>query len=66
MARVHMSEIVQGKDPLVDRQQARKSITVAELCDLSIPDANGRVKTSTLSMDRSRIERHVKHAGARW
>lgn len=31
-----------------------------ELCDLYLEDAAGRVKASTLAMDKSRIERHVK------
>jgi integrase len=35
-------------------------MTVAELCDLYLAEAAGRVKASTLAMDRSRIERHVK------
>ena len=40
----------------------REGTTVAELCDLYIKEAEatGRVKSSTLAMDRSRIERHVK------
>lgn len=35
-------------------------MTVAELCDLYLSEAKGRVKASPLAMDRSRIERHVK------
>ena len=31
-------------------------MTVAELCDLYLEEAAGRVKASTLAMDRSRIE----------
>ena len=38
----------------------RGAITVAELCDLYLADAKGRIKASTLAMDRSRIETHVK------
>jgi integrase len=30
------------------------------VCDLYLADAQGRVKASTLAMDRSRIDRHVK------
>jgi integrase len=33
---------------------------VAELCDLYLADAKGRIKPSTLAMDRSRINCHVK------
>jgi len=35
-------------------------MTVAGLCDLYLTEATGRVKASTLAMDKSRIERHVK------
>jgi hypothetical protein len=33
---------------------------VAELCGLYLTDARSRIKTSTFSIDRSRIESHVK------
>lgn len=59
-ARLRLAEITQGADPSNDRQKVRKAITVAELCDLYLADAEGRVKASTLVMDRSRVERHVK------
>ncbi len=49
-----------GADPSADRHAARSAITVAELCDLYLADAKGRIKPSTLAMDRSRIECHVK------
>jgi len=35
-------------------------MTVGELCDHYLKSAGGRVKPSTLAMDRSRIETHVK------
>lgn len=59
-ARKRLAEIADGADPSADRQQLRKSMTISELCDLYLEDAAGRVKGSTLTMDRSRIERHVK------
>jgi len=59
-AELRLAEVAQGGDPSADRQQIRRSITVAELCDLYAADAEGRIKASTLKMDRSRIERHVK------
>ncbi len=49
-----------GADPSAERHAARAAMTVAELCDLYLSEAEGRVKASTLAMDRSRIERHVK------
>jgi integrase len=35
-------------------------MTVSDLCDLYLVDAKNRIKASTLAMDRSRIETHVK------
>jgi integrase len=49
-----------GGDPSAERHAARVAITVSELCDLYIADAKQRIKPSTLAMDRSRIECHVK------
>lgn len=49
-----------GGDPSAERHAARTATTVAELCDWYIEDAAERVKPSTLAMDRSRIECHVK------
>ena len=49
-----------GSDPSAERHDIRKSLTVAELCDIYIKAAEGRVKSSTLAMDKSRIECHVK------
>jgi integrase len=59
-ARANMVEIAKGADPSSDRRAARKAMTVSELCDFYLKEAQGRVKASTLEMDRSRIERHVK------
>ncbi len=49
-----------GGDPSADRHAARTAMTVGALCDWYLKDAAGRVKPSTLAMDRSRIECHVK------
>ena len=59
-AGARLKEVSGGDDPSADRQAARKAMTVAELCDWYLKDAKGRVKPSTLAMDASRIERHVK------
>ena len=68
-ARRLLGEVVHGGDPSAAKQQARRSITVAELCDMYIADAEaGRLPTvrggskraSTLYTDRGRIERHIK------
>lgn len=60
LARQRLAEVAQGADPSAERQKVRQGITVAELCDLYVNDALGRMKASTLAMDKSRIERHVK------
>lgn len=61
-----LKEVEGGGDPSADRHAIRKSITVTELCDLYIKDAEarageeGEIKHSTLKMDKSRIECHIK------
>jgi len=59
-ARRRLAEVDKGADPSAERKAIRAAITVAELCDLYLQDAEGRVKPSTLVMDRSRIAVHVK------
>jgi len=59
-AREKLSAAAKGGDPSAERHAARAAITLAELCDLYLTDSRGRIKSSTLAMDRSRIERHVK------
>ena len=49
-----------GADLSADRRAARAAMTVAELCDVYLDGAQGRIKASTLSLDRSRIDSHVK------
>jgi integrase len=75
LARKHLASVAEGGDPLVQRHSTRSAISVGELCDLYIEEAEKRrkalikegrstrkgvIKASTLAMDRSRIERHVK------
>lgn len=60
VAREKLGATTKGEDPSADRRKVRTALTVAELCDLYLEDAEGRVKASSLAMDRSRIERHVK------
>jgi integrase len=68
-ARRLLGEIVKGSDPASDRREAREAMSVAELCDAYLADAQaGRLltrrgqskKASTLAIDRGRIERHFK------
>jgi len=49
-----------GGDPSAERHSVRGAITVSDLCDLYLAEAKNRIKASTLAMDRSRIETHVK------
>ena len=52
--------IAEGEDPAADKSAERRAITVAQLCDEYLEASKGHIKASTLAMDRSRIERHVK------
>lgn len=60
LARAKLGEAEKGADPSAERLKLRNAMTVAELCDLYLSEAEGRVKASTLAMDRSRIGAHVK------
>jgi integrase len=52
--------IASGEDPVTDRNSERNAQTVAQLCDEYLEAEMGRIKASTLAVDKSRIERHVK------
>jgi integrase len=60
LARDKLVEATKGADPSAERHAVKTAMTVAELCDLYLSEGTGRIKPSTLAMDRSRIERHVK------
>ena len=62
-------DVVDGADPVAEKIAKRKAASVEELCDLYLADAEaGRVlkrsgvpkKVSTLTIDKGRIERHIK------
>ncbi len=55
-----LGEVAAGQDPAEDRTRARQAITVAELCDLYLLEGVAIKKASTVAMDRTRIELHVK------
>src|ERR1700730_14210097 len=59
-ARNHLTAAIKGADPSAERKAIRGAMTVGELCDHYLKSASGRIKPSTLAMDRSRIETHVK------
>jgi integrase len=52
--------VARGSDPSAERHAVRGAVTVSELCDLYMAETKGRIKASTWSSDRSRIETHVK------
>jgi integrase len=52
--------VARGSDPSAERHAVRGAVTVSELCDLYMVETKGRIKASTWSSDRSRIETHVK------
>jgi integrase len=60
LAREKLAAAAKGSDPSAERRAVRKTMTVSELCDYYLAHAKGRIKDSTLAMDKSRIETHVK------
>lgn len=68
-ARKKLTAVAMGEDPSADRHAARAGMTVSEVSDWYLAEAEaGRIlgrnrrpiKASTLKMDRSRIETHIK------
>lgn len=49
-----------GEDPAKEKQDEKKHISVAQLCDFYLEDGIGTKKDSTIATDRGRIERHIK------
>ena len=60
-AKGHLGDVATKEaDPVTDKKSMSKSVTVAELCDQYLEANEGLIKASTLAMDRSRINCHVK------
>lgn len=68
-ARIKLGAVAAGADPAEESAASREAITVAEVCDWYLREAeagrilgrrNRPIKASTLVMDRSRIETHIK------
>lgn len=59
-AKQRLAAVDRGEDPAEDRAGTRKALTVSQLCDQYLEAGHNRIKASTLTMDRSRVERHVK------
>ncbi|MEI7606468.1 MAG: integrase family protein, partial [Rhodospirillaceae bacterium] len=69
LARDKLAAAAKGADPSGERHAARTAMTVTELCDWYLDAAakgeiigrrGEQIKASTLEMDRSRIDTHVK------
>jgi site-specific recombinase XerD len=69
LAKKKLASVIDGGDPSQERRAARDGITVAEVCDWYLQEAeSGRllgrnrrpIKASSLAGDRSRIEQHIK------
>lgn len=55
-----LGAVASGVDLAEIRDDARAELTVASLCDEYIEEGCGHKKTSTIAIDRGRIERHIK------
>lgn len=69
LAGAALRKVAEGQDPAEQKAEARRELAIGELCDWYLAEAEaGRIlgrsghpiKASTLAMDRSRIETHVK------
>lgn len=60
IARSKLADAAAGGDPQTARVEKRQEMTVSQLCDDYLMHGVSTKKTSTLSVDRSRIERHIK------
>lgn len=69
LAREKLAGVAKGEDPSAERHAVRAGMSVTEVCDWYLEEAEaGRIlgrnrrpiKASTLKMDRSRIETHIK------
>lgn len=68
-AKLKLAAVIKGEDPAEEVQQARKGMTVEEMCDWYLVEARaGRIlgrknlpiKASSLDKDESRIKTHIK------
>ena len=69
LAKKKLASVVDGGDPSAERRAAREGMTVAEVCDWYLEEAEARrllgrnrrpIKASSVAGDRSRIEQHIK------
>jgi integrase len=55
-----LGEIADGGDPSEVREDLKKRLTVAELCEIYLQEGCSNKKATTLATDRGRIARHIK------
>jgi integrase len=69
LAKAALGDVAKGEDPQADRKTRRNSLTVSQLCDDYLRDADRQLilgkhgkpkRSSTLATDRGRIARHIK------
>ncbi len=69
LAKKKLTSVIDGGDPAAERRAAREGMTVAEVCDWYLEEAEagrllGRnrrpIKASSVAGDRSRIDQHIK------
>lgn len=69
LARKKLASVIDGGDPAAERRAAREGMTVAEVCDWYLEEAEagrllGRnrrpIKASSVAGDRSRIDQHIR------
>lgn len=59
-AKIVLNAAERGLDPQAAKVEARKALTLAELCDLYMAEGVATKKPATLEADRSRIRWHIK------
>lgn len=69
LAKKKLASVIDGSDPAAERRAAREGMTVAEVCDWYLQEAEagrllGRnrrpIKPSSVAGDRSRIDQHIR------
>ncbi len=69
LAKKKLASVIDGGDPAAERRAAREGMTVAEVCDWYLEEAEagrllGRnrrpIKASSVAGDRSRIDQHIR------
>jgi integrase len=60
LAKETLAAVTAGEDPQAERAKKRAEMTLAELCDEYVAKKSATKSQTTLTTDRSRIERHIK------